>query len=56
VEFFYDEDIESRMLQITRIRKIAQGRSGTTGVIPHSPIQKTLAGCRVFLLFKIQLA
>jgi hypothetical protein len=40
LEFPYDEYIESRMLQITRIRKIAHGSAGTTGVIPSEPNMK----------------
>jgi hypothetical protein len=36
-EISYDEAIENRMFQITRIRKIAQGLAGTTGVIPSEP-------------------
>jgi hypothetical protein len=50
LKFFYDEDIESRMLQITRIRKIAQGRSGTTGRYTKNGIRKTPTGYRGFLL------
>jgi hypothetical protein len=43
LEFSYDEYIESRTLQIARIRKIAHGSAGTTVVIPSEPNMKALA-------------
>jgi len=38
------------MFRTIRIKKIAQGLAGTTGVIPSKPIRKSPTGCRAFLL------
>jgi hypothetical protein len=38
------------MFQTIRIKKIAQGLAGTTGVIPSEPMRKSPTGCWAFLL------